>query len=44
MWEDGEDSVDKPDAWDSCKEDEPKVEEHVDLEMVQIKEIHFFMF
>ena len=37
MWEDGEDSVDKPDAWHSCKEDEPKVEEHVDLEKVLIK-------
>ena len=37
MWEDGEDSVDKPDAWHSCKEDKPKVEEHVNLEMVLIK-------
>ena len=44
MWEDGEDSVDEPDAWHSCKEDKPKVEEHVDLEMVSIKKIHFSCF
>ena len=43
MWEDGEDSVDKPDAWHSCKEDKPKVEEHVDLEKVSIKNGFIFL-
>ena len=43
VWEDGEDSVDEPDAWHSCKEDKPKVEEHVDLEKVLIENGFIFV-